>query len=74
MEKYKAYLTLLGFITEQCSGDRDKEWMLTESLEMLYSGSECKVEQNREPLVTSEMLERLKQGKVSLIQNDLGAN
>lgn len=61
MNKYQAYLTLLGFITEQCAGDKDKEWMLTESLEMLYNGCECNVEQNREPLITNCIFENVAQ-------------
>lgn len=56
MNEYQSYLTLLGFITEQCKGDKDKEWMLTEALENLYTPNEP-VENDVKPLITNKILE-----------------
>lgn len=59
MNKYQSYLTLLGFISEQCNGDKDKEWMLTEALDTLYTKEEP-VDSNREPLITNKILDDCK--------------
>lgn len=56
MNKYQSYLTLLGFISEQCKGEKDKEWMLTEALENLFTPNEP-VDNYREPLITNKILE-----------------
>ena len=60
MNKYQAYLTLLGFITEKCNDNVDKEWMLTEALETLYNQDEPEVKEDREPLITNKILNSFK--------------